>query len=985
MKYERVCELWLILFFIFFSFIIYPYYAITIGDSWYPQEEISSDYENTKQFFPSVAVDNGKVHITWCEIQYNWEIMHRIKSDNGWNVNKTITSNSVNNFNPVMAAGNGKVHVTWLYYDTGSDQDVYHKSFDGNQWSTPKEVSSDTTSDDQRSPDIAVDGDNCYIVWMDLGSGDADIHFRHFNGQQWFNEIEISDDSGTENQWYPAVASDNGKAYVTWVDYNDGDGDIYFRYFDGVKWAQEQEISIDSSNEHQDYPSLVSDGDHVYVAWVNYKDGDGDIYFREFDGNKWDQPLEISIDLKTEEQILPSIAADNGHIHVVWQDERDGDKDIFYRYFNKIKWGPIEEISSDKNNEVQDHPAITAKDYGVHIVWQDYGDGYADIYYRHKFYYPAPEVLGIDIQDEHDINHIINHTPKINWTYLDQLSLPQQGYNVSVWSDNMNSGKLMGFINSSGDNREWIYSGSELKDGQSYFVYIKVFNDYKWSSWKYKKFHMNSPPPLPTNPNHNGDVLDLVEENSTILSWKSNIDLDGDKIISIVFGDLNINPPMTAYIPNEDFVKVEDIYDDGTYYWQVNQFDGYEWTNGTIWSFEVKRNDYPILLNGSVFPKFGNENTEFEFNVEYLDEDGDLPASIDIVIDHKSYKMIESDSSDTIVTDGKKYNFKNKLNSSKHIFYFRCDDGRGGTYFTANMSGPSVINPEFGIISGIVIDSDTEKGIKSNVTVINTHNPSQKFTIKTEVDGTFEFSEVIPGEYQIYATAFGYYDSNSVIRSIDKNQRLVTDFQLKKISTNGINTPVTNVNINVDKKEINRGETLNFIASATDDDGDVLIFSWHFEDTGEDLIGEKVTHTFNIEGEFKVTLVVSDTDGNQDTDTVTILVKEKRDTSNEFNFSFIIVVIIILIIILIIAIILLRRKKKKKSGSYIDTNFQHINSQQLNPSTYQTPSSKQSYPQSYIPKQPTTPSQNIPLFKCELCQATIMNPNNCPYCGWKKV
>jgi hypothetical protein len=88
---------------------------------------------------------------------------------------------------------------------------------------------------------------------------------------------------------------------------------------------------------------------------------------------------------------------------------------------------------------------------------------------------------------------------------------------------------------------------------------------------------------------------------------------------------------------------------------------------------------------------------------------------------------------------------------------------------------------------------------------------------------------------------------------------------------------------------------------------------------------------------------------------------------------------------LIIAIILLRRKKKKKSGSYIDTNFQHINSQQLNPSTYQTPSSKQSYPQSYIPKQPTTPSQNIPLFKCELCQATIMNPNNCPYCGWKKV
>ena len=67
------------------------------------------------------------------------------------------------------------------------------------------------------------------------------------------------------------------------------------------------------------------------------------------------------------------------------------------------------------------------------------------------------------------------------------------------------------------------------------------------------------------------------------------------------------------------------------------------------------------------------------------------------------------------------------------------------------------------------------------------------------------------------------------------------------------------------------GEDASFDASASNDDGRLVSFSWDFGDGGADA-GEQVTHVFVAAGTFQVTLYVTDNDGAVATDTRTVTV-----------------------------------------------------------------------------------------------------------------
>jgi fibronectin type 3 domain-containing protein len=91
----------------------------------------------------------------------------------------------------------------------------------------------------------------------------------------------------------------------------------------------------------------------------------------------------------------------------------------------------------------------------------------------------------------------------------------------------------------------------------------------------------------------------------------------------------------------------------------------------------------------------------------------------------------------------------------------------------------------------------------------------------------------------------------------------------------------------------------------------------------------------------------------------------KRSSDNSFLIIGIITVIIVLIIMIIM---LLKRKESKK---------QKLQSGQTSNLTQMSrPTPQQQYFQQQIPV------QQFPQYKCELCNAMIIDPNKCPYCGW---
>ena len=69
-------------------------------------------------------------------------------------------------------------------------------------------------------------------------------------------------------------------------------------------------------------------------------------------------------------------------IHIVWQDERDGNSEIYYkRSIDKGQtWVPGTRLTY--NNDYSRHPSVVVFGSNVHVVWEDFRDGNAGIYYK---------------------------------------------------------------------------------------------------------------------------------------------------------------------------------------------------------------------------------------------------------------------------------------------------------------------------------------------------------------------------------------------------------------------------------------------------------------------------------------------------------------------------------------------------------------------------------------------------------------------------
>jgi hypothetical protein len=285
---------------------------------------------------------------------------------------------------PAVAVSNDKVHAVWTveWVPLGGDWDIYYAQFNGTSWQPQEELTMDVLDEQQNRPAIATDGDEVHAIWENLNP-DWFLQYRYYNGSAW-QSIQDFDDSDGEWELYPSIAAENGKIYMVWTDgpVPPMNGNISFRYFDGTAWQPEETISTDIVDESQSNPDIAVENGEAYVVFSDRKDVDSDIYFRHFNGTSWEPEIEISADLGPSDQIRPRIAVDNGRIYVVWEDKRDGDYDIYYRYFDGITWQPIEEISIDLGSELQSYPDIAASDGIVHVVWEDKGDGDDDIYYR---------------------------------------------------------------------------------------------------------------------------------------------------------------------------------------------------------------------------------------------------------------------------------------------------------------------------------------------------------------------------------------------------------------------------------------------------------------------------------------------------------------------------------------------------------------------------------------------------------------------------
>ncbi|MFX1364754.1 MAG: hypothetical protein ACFFCE_17515 [Promethearchaeota archaeon] len=191
-------------------------------------------------------------------------------------------------------------------------------------------------------------------------------------------------------QGYIRSCSDGaGGVIVSWSDFRNGvDFDIYAQHIDsnGQPQWEENGTAITTENGYQANHRMCSDGSGgTIIAWKDERisAGEANIYAQRIDSNgtvKWDANgtaicTEVSIQANT------AICSDeNGGAIITWEDERDGDRDIYAKRVDSdgnVVWGDTNGlVICDEASDQLDPEICSDGNGGATIVWQDARDGW---------------------------------------------------------------------------------------------------------------------------------------------------------------------------------------------------------------------------------------------------------------------------------------------------------------------------------------------------------------------------------------------------------------------------------------------------------------------------------------------------------------------------------------------------------------------------------------------------------------------------------
>jgi len=301
---------------------------------------------------------------------------------------------------PQMASSGNRVYVVWT--DSRDYSDIYfnYSSDGGRHWQTPDLKINHSIGANAYSPAIACSGANVYVVWTDnrdsLTGHNIYFNYSTDGGVHWQDEdIRIDHGSGVADSRNPKICTVDNHIYVFWDDDRGGSTDnIYFnRSSDaGLTW-EGADTQIDVFPGPSPIPGYLQVGctaAQVYAVWRGSLSGSNNIYANHSldHGASWPQAQRIDTPGGPSTGCTsPALSCSATHAFAVWQDERNGSRDIYFNRFtvSSASW----QISDTHIDHVPDGsdayaPQVACSGTSVCIVWADNRNGNGDIYANHS-------------------------------------------------------------------------------------------------------------------------------------------------------------------------------------------------------------------------------------------------------------------------------------------------------------------------------------------------------------------------------------------------------------------------------------------------------------------------------------------------------------------------------------------------------------------------------------------------------------------------
>jgi photosystem II stability/assembly factor-like uncharacterized protein len=592
----------------------------------------NDDVGTTYHFQPSVAIDgSGNSVVVWYDYRNgNRDIyLQRFNASGiaqGTNVKVNDDAGTSDQYQPSVGVDNsGNCYVAWRD-NRNVNYDIYLQCYDasGTAQGSNIKINDDTGAASQVAPTVAINSSgNGVVAWHDLRNGNRDIYIQLFGGgyvPRGVN-IKVNDDAGTADQLCPSVGIDDfNNSTVVWMDNRNGDYNIYKQRFgqSGVPYGANVVVNDDGVSAYQAYPCItVNNNGYSVVAWEDTRSGD-DIYAQRYQGdNTQGINQKVNDDVGTASQWAPSVGVDgSGNSMIVWEDQRNGDYDIYLQSFNSsgTPQGTNFKVNDDAVSAYQYFPSVAVNSSGnAVVVWEDSRDGYNDIYLQRLY------TNGIAVGGNVKVNDATTSASPFNNTV--SVAINSSGNYVVAWEDNRN-GDIDIYLQRYDANGTVLGSNIKVNDDvgtanqqqPSVAVdgsgnYIVVWYDYRnGNNDIYLQRYSTSGVALGTNIKVNDDngtndqvspVVAVTSTGNFTVAWE-----DYRNDVNNILSDIYIQRFDASGSPLGGNIMVNDDVGNSFQYWPSIVFDG---TGNCLVAWQDYRNGTPDIL-GQWYTSNGSAN-----------------------------------------------------------------------------------------------------------------------------------------------------------------------------------------------------------------------------------------------------------------------------------------------------------------------------------------------------------------------------------------
>ncbi|MGA1841027.1 MAG: hypothetical protein ACMUIU_10410 [bacterium] len=377
-----------------------------------------------------IGTSGNNIHIVWTEIVftgqagglYNYYTIRYMRSTNGgqtwddglgnigWTRNLSHYTTSSSCSRPRMALSGNHVHIVWTVNSQSnpSGNIIYmHSADNGFSWGFAKQL---TNYSPQSGPgpfgktvtefDIDASGNNVYMPYIlsidnsQPGPGPVVYNFALYldkstdNGTSWLaSPIKLSGDflhmSGV------SVASDNNNVHVVWADDRIANNyEIYYkRSVDcGATWSSDSRLTNDPGGTGMS--QIAVSGTNLHLAWIDDRDGNKEVYYKRSvnNGDTWEPDARLTNNAVLDH--IPFIAVNQNTVYLTRYSEQvpaPGQWGIHYIHStdNGQSWSPDIPLVTIPTASPAYPSKIGITGSTVHIVWEDSRHTNAsEIYYK---------------------------------------------------------------------------------------------------------------------------------------------------------------------------------------------------------------------------------------------------------------------------------------------------------------------------------------------------------------------------------------------------------------------------------------------------------------------------------------------------------------------------------------------------------------------------------------------------------------------------